>query len=458
MPGARWPSSGPRGEPPGRGPAPGRRRRLLDPEHLRRALRDRMVRHAGHGDAGGPRPPGRGDERGDGRQPALAGARRAAGRRGRPQARYSAFIQGSSDLPARLRARGLRHGADHRHGTSVCCESSARDAMMLNSAPSWSSDGCAAMTDEEHAASLIAFDVQFGDVLTVDDASPASPGKGRGITRRWPGRRRRGELNRMEDEEGSLHRHRRHDRLDRQGPLDCRTTAPTASCAGRRDPRPLPGDRWSPMSSRCPTATCPRRRSISPNGRRWSCCATRLVAETPDLAGIVIGHGTATLEETAYFLSLTLKVGPGGGGRLAAAGLARFDRCRAEPGQRDPGRGQPEARGIGVLVLLNDEIQAAREVTKTSTAGCRRSAARISACWAMPMATRSRFIAGRCGAAPDTEFDIRKLDALPRVDIAYTYAGARRHRGARLHRRRRQGHRLGRVRAGLRHPGGFRRR
>ena len=42
----------------------------------------------------------------------------------------------------------------------------------------------------------------------------------------------------------------------------------------------------------------------------------------------------------------------------------------------------------------------------------------------MPTATRSRSTAGRCAAAaPDTEFDIRALDALPRVDIAYAYAG-----------------------------------
>lgn len=82
--------------------------------------------------------------------------------------RYSAFIQGSSDLPALLRARGYDTVLITGTVTSVCCESSARDAMMLNFRTVMVSDGCAAMTDEEHAASLIAFYLQFGDVLTVD--------------------------------------------------------------------------------------------------------------------------------------------------------------------------------------------------------------------------------------------------------------------------------------------------
>jgi ureidoacrylate peracid hydrolase len=81
--------------------------------------------------------------------------------------RYSAFIQGSSDLPERLRARGLDTVLIAGTVTSVCCESSARDAMMLNFRVVMVSDACAAMTDEEHAASLIAFHLQFGDVLTV---------------------------------------------------------------------------------------------------------------------------------------------------------------------------------------------------------------------------------------------------------------------------------------------------
>jgi len=83
--------------------------------------------------------------------------------------RYSAFIQGSSDLPARLQAGGFDTVLITGTVTSVCCESSARDAMMLNFRTVMVSDGCAAMSDAEHAASLVAFYLQFGDVLTVDE-------------------------------------------------------------------------------------------------------------------------------------------------------------------------------------------------------------------------------------------------------------------------------------------------
>ena len=83
--------------------------------------------------------------------------------------RYSAFIQGGSDLPARLRAGGFDTVLITGTVTNVCCESSARDAMMLNFRTVMVPDGCAALTDAEHAASLIAFHLQFGDVLTVDE-------------------------------------------------------------------------------------------------------------------------------------------------------------------------------------------------------------------------------------------------------------------------------------------------
>ena len=83
--------------------------------------------------------------------------------------RYSAFIPSGSDLPERLRARGLDTVLITGTVTNVCCESSARDAMMLNFRTVMVPDGCAAVTDAEHTASLLAFYLQFGDVLTVDD-------------------------------------------------------------------------------------------------------------------------------------------------------------------------------------------------------------------------------------------------------------------------------------------------
>ena len=83
--------------------------------------------------------------------------------------RYSAFIQGSSALPDLLRAQGIDTVLITGTVTNVCCESSARDAMMLNFRTVMVSDGCAAVTDEEHAASLIAFHLQFGDVLTTEE-------------------------------------------------------------------------------------------------------------------------------------------------------------------------------------------------------------------------------------------------------------------------------------------------
>jgi len=152
----------------------------------------------------------------------------------------------------------------------------------------------------------------------------------------------------------------------------------------------------------------------------------KLAAEHPDLAGIVIGHGTATLEETAYFLNLVLKV-PFPvvliGAQRPASGLSTDAAINLVNGLRVAG--SPDSRGRGVLVMLNDEIQAAREVTKTSN-------------WRMQTFRTPDF--GALGHAdadlvayyrrperrhmPDTEFDVAGLAALPRVDIVYAYQGS----------------------------------
>lgn len=152
----------------------------------------------------------------------------------------------------------------------------------------------------------------------------------------------------------------------------------------------------------------------------------RLATDHADLAGIVIGHGTATLEETAYMLGLTLKVSvpvvmvgaqrpPSALSSDAGLNLVNAVRVAASPA----------ARGMGVLVLLNDEVHAARDVTKTST--FRLHTFRTADFGALGHADGDAVAFYRRPlrtVAPDTEFDIRGLDALPRVDIAYAYAGA----------------------------------
>ena len=153
--------------------------------------------------------------------------------------------------------------------------------------------------------------------------------------------------------------------------------------------------------------------------------ADKVAAAHPDLAGIVVLHGTATLEETAYALNLTAKVKVPivvvGAQRPASAlstdaGLNLVNAVRTAA--------CPEARGMGVLVCLNDEIQAAREVTKTSTARLQTFRSPDFGVLGQADGDSINFYRKplRRGA-PDTEFDIRTLDALPRVDIAYSYAG-----------------------------------
>lgn len=153
--------------------------------------------------------------------------------------------------------------------------------------------------------------------------------------------------------------------------------------------------------------------------------ADRIASAHPDLAGIVVLHGTATLEETAYALNLTAKVSVPlvlvGAQRPASAlssdaGLNLVNAVRTAA--------SPAARGMGVLVCLNDEIQAAREVTKTSTARLQTFRSPDFGVLGHADGDAVNFYRKPLRrAAPDTEFDIRTLAALPRVDIVYSYAG-----------------------------------
>jgi ureidoacrylate peracid hydrolase len=84
--------------------------------------------------------------------------------------RYSAFIQGSSNLETVLRQRGLDTLLITGTVTNVCCESTARDAMMLNFKTVMITDGNAANTDEDHNAALSNFYLTFGDIMSTDFA------------------------------------------------------------------------------------------------------------------------------------------------------------------------------------------------------------------------------------------------------------------------------------------------
>jgi L-asparaginase len=146
-----------------------------------------------------------------------------------------------------------------------------------------------------------------------------------------------------------------------------------------------------------------------------------------DLDGIVITHGTASLEETAFFLHLTLRstvpiviVGAqrplNALGSDAASNLAAALRVA----------GSPEARSQGVLVVLNDEIHSARDVVKTSVyrlhsfrsvdQGCLGSVDTDCVSFYRSVAP-SRLAASPFAGLP-------RPAELPRVDILYSYLGA----------------------------------
>ncbi len=151
-----------------------------------------------------------------------------------------------------------------------------------------------------------------------------------------------------------------------------------------------------------------------------------LFAQDTDLAGVVVTSGTDTLEETAYFLDLTVHsdkpvvvVGsmrnPSTLGYEGAANLLEGFRVAAEPA----------SRGKGALVVLNDEINSAREVTKTDALRLNTFQSRGYGILGVVDADRVvyyRDVVKR--HTKDSEFDVSQIEALPRVDIVMVYQGA----------------------------------
>ncbi len=150
------------------------------------------------------------------------------------------------------------------------------------------------------------------------------------------------------------------------------------------------------------------------------------VAGNERLDGIVLTHGTATLEETAYFLNLALHISQTVvlvGAQRPATGLSGDGPLNLVNAVRVAG--SPEAAGLGVVVVMNDEILAAREATKTST--LRLQTFRAPDFGVLGHADPDAVAVYRRPTRrrqPDTEFFLRGKRELPRVDIVMSYAGA----------------------------------
>jgi L-asparaginase type II len=166
---------------------------------------------------------------------------------------------------------------------------------------------------------------------------------------------------------------------------------------------------------------------VSPE--RWLALAARINAifsEEPDVAGLAITHGTSTLEETAYFLNLTVRTEK----PVVITGAMRPMTAMsndAEVNLYDAVRvaASAEAAGRGVLVVLNNQIQAAREVSKTSTSRLDTfKSADLGFLGYADSDGRVVFYRGSTRRHTyDTEFDVRNVESFPRVDIAYAYSG-----------------------------------
>ncbi|MBI4507183.1 MAG: asparaginase, partial [Chloroflexi bacterium] len=154
---------------------------------------------------------------------------------------------------------------------------------------------------------------------------------------------------------------------------------------------------------------------------------TELLEGDPELAGIAVTHGSAFMEETAYFLNLTVKSAKPVALTASQRPLSSIS-TDADVNLVDAIRvaAAPQARGRGVLVVMNNEIHAAREATKGTT--FRVEAFHPKELGFLGYADSDGEVVFYRGVerrhTTQTEFDASEIGELPRVDILYVYAGA----------------------------------
>ena len=161
------------------------------------------------------------------------------------------------------------------------------------------------------------------------------------------------------------------------------------------------------------------------NDEVWVKLAMRIneLLAMPDVAGVVVTHGTDTIEETAYFLNLVVKskkpvvmtAAMRPSTALSADGPLNFFNAVAVAASK-------EAAGRGVLVVVNDWIHGASSLTKTSTTAVQTFLSPISGLIGTIAYGEIEWYRGPVGRNTATsEFTVDKNTTLPRVDIIMAY-------------------------------------
>ena len=143
--------------------------------------------------------------------------------------------------------------------------------------------------------------------------------------------------------------------------------------------------------------------------------------------GIVITHGTNTIEETAYFLNLTLKTDK----PVIVVGAMRPSSAISADGYLNlvnavKVAADPHSRGRGAMLVMNDTIYSGRDVTKNATYRVQAFQSRDLGPLGFADADGSVVYYHQTVKkhTENTEFDVRNLQSLPRVDVVVSYVGA----------------------------------
>ncbi len=143
-----------------------------------------------------------------------------------------------------------------------------------------------------------------------------------------------------------------------------------------------------------------------------------------DVDGIVVTHGTDTMEETAFFLNLTVKSDK----PVVLVGSMRPSTAVSADGPLNLYNavgvaGDPAAKGRGVLVMMNDWIHAAHSLTKTSTTAIQTFMSPLRGLVGVANYGKNDYYSTPIWKhTTGSEFDITNVTKLPRVDILYAYA------------------------------------